>query len=235
MRPCASTISAIPAPGSKAFRICQRCGLSGSDAGQPVPCQRFGWIGARVRLNSLWAWVGWAICPPPIRLGQKEVEIVKRDDRDQRDAQEPSYDTLHLKLHVFALWQWDLWIQSRADAGGRCYQRSGFGVRTAPPLGGGQRSSGAFSGSNARERFRGPGKPQRVSQAPLVPESRRERAAGVCHWSEKPMARHLPGRARCNGCQKNCGGRGWEIKCLAWALARRPEVGRGPVWGWGAQ
>jgi hypothetical protein len=75
---------------------------------------------------------------------------------------------------MFALWQWDLWIQRRADAGGRCYQRSGFGVRTAPPLGGGKRSSGAFSGSNARERFRGPGKPQRVSQAPLSPESRPE-------------------------------------------------------------
>ena len=188
MRPCASTISAIPAPGSKAFRICQRYGLSGNDAGQPVPCWRFGWIGARVRLNSLRAWVGWAICPPPIRLGLKEVEIVKRDDRDQRDAQEPSYDTLHLKLHMFALWQWDLWIQRRADAGGRCYQRSGFGVRTAPPLGGGKRSSGAFSGSNARERFRGPGKTERLPHAPLGPQSRRERVAGVCHWSEKTMA-----------------------------------------------
>jgi hypothetical protein len=72
---------------------------------------------------------------------------------------------------MFALWQWDLWIQRRADAGGQCYQRSGFGVRTAPPLGGGKRSSGAFSGSNARERFRGPCKPQRVPQAPLGPES----------------------------------------------------------------
>ena len=188
MRPCASTISAIPAPGSEAFRNCQRYGLAGRDTGQPVLYWRFGWIGARVRLNSLRAWVGWAICPPPIRLGLKEVEIVKRDDRDQRDAQEPSYDTLHLKLHMFALWQWDLWIQRRADAGGQCYQGSGFGVRTAPPLGGGKRSSGAFSGSNARERFRGPGKAERPPQAPLARNQGAHAPPG--------RARPPPGRAR---------------------------------------
>jgi hypothetical protein len=183
MRPCASTISAIPAPGSEAFRICQRYGLSGDDAGQPVLCQRFGWIGARVRLNSLRAWVGWAICPPPICLGLKEVEIVKRDDRDQRDAQEPSYDTLHLKLHMFAFWQWDLWIQRRADAGGRCYQGSGLRVRTAPPLGGGKRSSGAFSGSNACERLRGLDKAKRPPRAPPRPGIKartRRRSAPHC-------------------------------------------------------
>lgn len=168
MRPCASTISAIPAPGSKAFRICQRYGLSGSDAGQPVPCQRFGWIGARVRLNSLWAWVGWAICPPPIRLGLKEVEIVKRDDRDQRDAQEPSYDTLHLKLHMFALWQWDLWIQRRADAGGRCYQRSGFGVRTAPLLGGGNAPVERFQVRTPANAFAGRVRPNACQGRPLA-------------------------------------------------------------------
>ena len=183
MRPCASTISAIPAPGSEAFRNCQRYGLSGRDTGQPVLYWRFGWIGARVRLNSLRAWVGWDICPPPICLGLKEVEIVKRDDRDQRDAQEPSYDTLHLKLHMFAFWQWDLWIQRRADAGGRCYQRSGFGVRTPPPHGGGKRSSGAYSGSNACERLRGLGKAERPPRAPPRPGIKarmRRRSAPHC-------------------------------------------------------
>ena len=204
MRPCASTISTIPAPGSKAFRICQRYGLSGSDAGQPVLCWRFGWIGARVRLNSLRAWVGWAICPPPIRLGLKEVEIVKRDDRDQRDAQEPSYDTLHLKLHMFALWQWDLWIQRRADAGGQCYQRSGFGVRTAPPLGGGKRSSGAFSGSNARERFRGPGKAERPQRAPLARNQGAHAPPG--------RARPPPGRARLQRWPAEILGKNWNHK-----------------------
>jgi hypothetical protein len=214
MRPCASTISAIPAPGSEAFRICQRYGLSGNDAGQPVLYWRFGWIGARVRLNSLRAWVGWAICPPPICLGLKEVEIVKRDDRDQRDAQEPSYDTLHLKLHMFALWHWDLWIRRRADAGGRCYQGSGFGVRTAPPHGGGKRSSGAFSGSNACERLRGLDKAERPPRALPLARHQGANAPSVrtpLRGSGLPANRERgppPGRARCNGYQQNRGGRG---------------------------
>ena len=38
-----------------------------------------------------------------------------------------------------------------------------------------------------------------------------------------------PGRAHCDGCQQNIGGRGCGIKCLNSALVRHLEIGRGPV------
>jgi hypothetical protein len=68
-----------------------------------------------------------------------------------------------------------------------CQQNIG-GVRTAPPLGGGKRSSGPFSGSNARERFRGPGRTDRPPQSPLG----RNQGANA----PPARARPPPGRAR---------------------------------------
>ena len=64
--------------------------------------------------------MGWVVCPPPLCLGLEEVEIVKRDDDDQRDAHDPSDDALHVKLLLFAL--------RRGVAGGSLGQMAGGGV-----------------------------------------------------------------------------------------------------------